>query len=337
MHKSFLFIFLFFLLFISCKKETEPIEAELAPYIDRFVEEANKRGHRLNLEDMEAYIVPEIVSNGTILCGQGFAPVFGDSFRGIAISGLCWSELDESGREILVFHELGHALLERQHRNTILGIGRKQSIMFSGSNCVIEDSYDLCQTELRSYYLDELFAEPDTLPNWSDSGLFTTRLFTDEFDEPTLDWVVDTDNSVASNGFTLTKDSSEFISAPYSLKFTQTTANTSAAPFWKRDIPYRGFKFCSNLKVSGNIKTKNLEADGYLEIITIIPDSTNTSFCSYALQIPTSANSATRFEPFNYDINCIPIGKREIEVKFRLQGNEGATVYVDNLILWIFD
>jgi len=336
MYKSFLFLFFSLLLLNSCKKDRDPIEADLAPYIDTFLAEANKRGLALDVENLEAYIVPEIVSNGTILCGQGFAPAFGDDFRGIAISGLCWGELDESGKEILVFHELGHALLERQHRNTKLGIGRNQSIMFSGGNCSIEDSYDLCQTELRSYYLDELFAEPDELPEWSEPGLFTVRLFTDNFDDTEFEWAIDAEDNALSNGFTVGQDSSEFISAPYSLKFTQTSATAATSPYWKRSIPYRGFKFCANLKVSGNIKTDNV-GEGYLEIVTMIPDSTNTAVCSYPLQITPSNNSQNRFERFAYDITCIPIGRREMELKFRLQGIEGATVYIDDLVLSIYD
>jgi len=336
MYKPFLFLFISFILFSSCKKDRIPINAELAPYIDLFLLEANKRGITLELENLEAFFLPEIVSNGSILCGQGFGPAFGNDFIGISISNLCWQELDESGKEILVFHELGHALLERQHRNTKLGIGRNQSIMFSGGNCAIEDSYDLCQTELRSYYLDELFFEPAELPTWSEPAFLPFRFFTEGFDDTTFEWEMDTENTTLNNDFIVEKDSTEFISAPYSLKFEQTSAITSTSPYWKRSIPYRGYKFCTNLKVSGHIKTANLEG-GYLEIITSIPDSTNTSICSYPFIVEQSASSIELFKSFDYDIICLPDSKREIEVKFRVHGKEGATVYLDNLTLSLND
>jgi len=336
MYKSFLCLFISILLFNACKKDREPIDAELAPYIDRFIAEANKRDITLNLEDLEAFIVPEIVSNGTILCGQGFSPALGDSFKAITISSLCWRELDESGKEILIFHELGHALLERGHRNAKLGTGKTLSLMFNGGGCTIEDSYDLCQTELRSYYLDELFFEPIEIPQWSASGGFTVQLFEDTIDEEPFEWEIETEANGSVNGFIFHRDSIEFLSPPYALSITQTTSSSSTSAYWRRSIPYRGFEFCANLRITGQVKTENL-GNGSLEMIANIPDSTNTAICSYPLTIKESARSIAGYERFSYEIRCIPTGRREMELKFRLQGNGNAKVVVDNLVLTIYD
>ena len=262
--------------------------------------------------------------------------MLGNDFTAITISSLCWRELDESGREILVFHELGHALLGRAHKNTLLGTGKKLSLMSSGGGCNIQDSYELCQTELRSYYLDELFFEPSEIPQWSASGGFTARLFEDTIDEEPFEWEIETVDNGSSNGFTFHRDSIEFLSPPYSLSITQTTTTPSTSAYWKRSLPYRGFEFCANLRITGQLKTENL-GDGSLEIIATIPDSTNTTACSYPLRIEESTRSIEGFQRFSYEIKCIPTGRREMELKFNMRANGNAKVWVDDLVLTISD
>lgn len=62
-----------------------------------------------------------------------------------------WSDGSESFREMLIFHELGHCLLGRDHRNTQFSSGRPESIM---------NSYLFSQRTYERYrddYLKELY------------------------------------------------------------------------------------------------------------------------------------------------------------------------------------
>lgn len=56
-------------------------------------------------------------------------------------------------REIVLFHELGHCILGRQHNSELRADGAPSSIM--DPNPVDEQKYEA----LRSYYVQELFAE----------------------------------------------------------------------------------------------------------------------------------------------------------------------------------
>lgn len=66
-------------------------------------------------------------------------------------------------REILVFHELGHALIGRDHRDVQLPNGLRASIMNSGN---IFGLYSKERAEHRVYYIDELFNLEPPVPAW---------------------------------------------------------------------------------------------------------------------------------------------------------------------------
>lgn len=64
-----------------------------------------------------------------------------------------WDNLSHSFRELLLFHELGHSVLKRIHRNNdFLEDGCPDSIMFWALN---ED----CYKKHKNRYLDELFSK----------------------------------------------------------------------------------------------------------------------------------------------------------------------------------
>jgi hypothetical protein len=92
------------------------IHIAVRPYYDKFYEEASKRG-----------IYPDEVQN--IHFGDANAECEGDRVAGCAIVNVfggptividtkVWGEITEGEREILVFHELGHAVLNKGHSET---------------------------------------------------------------------------------------------------------------------------------------------------------------------------------------------------------------------------
>jgi predicted SprT family Zn-dependent metalloprotease len=152
------------LLFLSmaCSKEEVSREVivpeEVQPYIDRFIAEAAQRDHFIELTNFGLDITFEqgledslaaFCNNGRIIINQKF-----------------WDTRSDITREAMIFHELGHCILHREHHNAILAndewsslmrgdpvpVGRSTSINFNGIR--------------RQYYIDELFDVHTPEPSW---------------------------------------------------------------------------------------------------------------------------------------------------------------------------
>ncbi|MGK0362979.1 MAG: Zn-dependent peptidase ImmA (M78 family) [Saprospiraceae bacterium] len=148
----FKFLTLSILLFLtSCTKETELlIEDEIEVYFIRFAEEAALRGIEIDFNELnvEGYF-SEISEVGVV----GQCQTFSDSSKDLVIETRYWQRIDDIEKEFLIFHELGHCVLERSHIDTQDENGFCNSIMQSGSGECI-DNYNL---DTREAYLDELF------------------------------------------------------------------------------------------------------------------------------------------------------------------------------------
>jgi hypothetical protein len=88
---------------------------------------------------------------------NGYCELSGDSAPPyIAIKRSKWNSVDAYGKEALLFHELGHCILHRDHINGLIrdsnGHLIPQSIMYpySFASTIYKD--------YREYYLDELFS-----------------------------------------------------------------------------------------------------------------------------------------------------------------------------------
>jgi hypothetical protein len=101
--------------------DSEPIvrtrsNANYEEYINRFASEAAAR----NVSIVPGSINLVISDTLNFYCGWG-----DPRNRTVRISRRpeCWSERNDADREILMFHEIGHAALERGHNNTLLPNG----------------------------------------------------------------------------------------------------------------------------------------------------------------------------------------------------------------------
>ena len=170
----------------SCRDLTEyRVGSDFQQYVDGFEQEAALRNRNFNFE-----------SSGLII-------EFGDLEEGVA--GLChyqkpirievdrdyWNSLsDQEGtelmREELLFHELGHGILNRTHTNSVLINDEWKSIMCGGDEIAGRTWNINYRGERRKYYLDELFNESTPEPAFATEGLtvdttgFATT-YTDEF------------------------------------------------------------------------------------------------------------------------------------------------------------
>ncbi|MEL7338842.1 MAG: hypothetical protein AAGM67_00040 [Bacteroidota bacterium] len=136
---------------------------DLQVYIDLFEQEAARRGVDINIDNLRVEYQSNL-NNGTAagLCNfaiNGEAP-----YIRIDTNSNNWQN-NEWSREILMFHELGHCILERrEHRDDLLPNGNLASLMRSNGEQVYGGRLTAFK---REYYLDELFNELADIPEWA--------------------------------------------------------------------------------------------------------------------------------------------------------------------------
>lgn len=150
---------------LSCNSDPEVIiDPELQPYVDKFLAEAAQRGQTIDLS----------------LAGLTMA--FEEDISTADYSGICryrigsneigidkevWGRLEEPSRDRLIYHELGHCVLDRGHRNDKFDNGMWKSLMRGDPLEGIEWRLPICYIwEREQYYIDELFDEDAPAPDW---------------------------------------------------------------------------------------------------------------------------------------------------------------------------
>lgn len=137
--------------FMSDDEFLPTVQPELRPFYIAFEEEAAARGITIDLtQEMVTGNIVELGNNSLAgICRQ----VPGENDR-VAIDIGTWNSASFAFRETIVFHELGHCILDRDHLDAQTD-GICNSIMHSGlTGCEIP----LDDPVLREQYLDELFA-----------------------------------------------------------------------------------------------------------------------------------------------------------------------------------
>ena len=158
---------LFLIIFSSCQKSTEiiqePIQMEeeknypnvderLWSYFMSFEEAARERGLLFDLKEQNILGIIENIDEQGV---AGHCKYGSHIDNEVTIDNGFWSRSSNTIREFVVFHELGHCVLMRDHDETVLSNGDCESLMRSGvQNC--QDNYN---SNTREYYLDELFSE----------------------------------------------------------------------------------------------------------------------------------------------------------------------------------
>ena len=168
----------FILLVISCSTDSDQpiysVSEEFEPYVTKFIQEGANRGFNLSINNL---IMEFGEPDKEEYCGECiYAPKDPTVQRRIIINANsdCWALETEQSREVLVFHELGHCVLNRKnHKEDLLPNGVFASIMNQGDLDLYEPCvYDIgggdCDKRYRrTYYLDELFDETTPTPDWA--------------------------------------------------------------------------------------------------------------------------------------------------------------------------
>ena len=102
---------------------TVSIEAQFQPVVDSFIAEAQNQGASVTVTDLVIQSVPNLTGETMGLCQTD--PT-GATSPTIFISQASWDMLDSESQQELLFHELGHCVLNRVHNDTLNnGIARE--------------------------------------------------------------------------------------------------------------------------------------------------------------------------------------------------------------------
>ena len=176
-----LIVVLFSTSLFSCdvfsSKEDEPVEewepipsevlAEVRVIYQRLIDEAETRDATdkfyRTYQQLDIVVQDSLLWQGNEICGFGSVQANDNPQIMIAYNEGCW-DITEFDKEIVVFHELGHAILARGHRDDVLPDGTRASIMYSGN---IRSLYSEVRQNRRQYYVDELFDRNTPVPEWA--------------------------------------------------------------------------------------------------------------------------------------------------------------------------
>ena len=162
------------IILLSCKKTNDflplyDVPDEFKPIVASFIEAAAARGHTLHINNLiiryDSTLKLPYCAKSNVISSQN------DVQKTISISSnpQCWENSTQF--ETLVFHEMGHCILGRDHDTARLPNGAPKSIMYPNditiySPCVyvLGDSCNLLYR--RAYYLDELFNPSTPVTDW---------------------------------------------------------------------------------------------------------------------------------------------------------------------------
>lgn len=153
------------------------VDPEFEPYVQEFILEAAKRGKTIDFSDSGLSIqfsdLPLTDANGVCYLGR----------YQIEIDKADWFSFTERFRSYLLFHELGHCELDRLHRNDQFDDGSWKSILKGSPFLDAQNRKPVPYFGFRiDYYIDELFNESLTDPEWSAVSFdYVQEIETDEF------------------------------------------------------------------------------------------------------------------------------------------------------------
>lgn len=166
-------IFLVLILTTSCQKEPDSpttvyqVPPSVEPYVQRFLLEAQKRGKNFQIDNLIVKLSDQPIepTPGQYSCGITTGKITKQHQNIIRIDTQCLAwRYNDTSREVLIFHELGHAILLRFHDNSRLPNGAWKTLM-TGTRWSIFDFY-ITEPSRRDYYIDELFNPNTPTPDW---------------------------------------------------------------------------------------------------------------------------------------------------------------------------
>jgi hypothetical protein len=168
-------IFLLAIVLVSCSKDPaivpdymDPVRfpVEIQPILKRFLKEGNDRGVFCDINNLRKIEFKENLS----VDGVKSAGYYSHSNNTIYLDSTSFSyKMSEDSKERTLYHELGHGILKREHKDDMLSDNTAVSIMNSsnGISYVTMPYMTLSLHYRRGYYIDELFHPETPAPSWA--------------------------------------------------------------------------------------------------------------------------------------------------------------------------
>ena len=105
------------LLFVGCGTahvEVLSVDSQFKPYLNEFEGMSKVEGTQITTKNLIIQMVPSIDDTLTV----GYCETADGQTPKIVVSQAWWTNLSDYEKEMLMFHELGHCLLNRNHRAT---------------------------------------------------------------------------------------------------------------------------------------------------------------------------------------------------------------------------
>ena len=133
--------------------------SEVANYVGKFIGDAAIQGVEVisNMDHPKLEIqISSLSSYGSSVIGLCES---GPALRRVTFDPTFWNAVDDTQRELLTHHELGHCVLGRPHRSDLLPTGAYASIMYP---IIMRDS---TYTSNYAYYQSELYTQAEQSPS----------------------------------------------------------------------------------------------------------------------------------------------------------------------------
>ncbi len=339
MQKYYLYLFLGLVVFTNCRKDKNKlVDPGLEVFVDRFFAEAAMRNVEVSDNNLEV-VFKDLTAEG--VCGLGYFSFGGKDMRRVEISNnlFCWDIQSEFGRESLVFHELGHAILRKVHRNRKLPNGLPADLMCDGNVCDIFSFYDQYTLGKRAYYLDELFNAAAPNPDWGKIKTKETVFFEEDMEDRMMVGQFELTDSSFLNNF-----SRKVLFNPASqskrLQLTaQSILNTPASANWIYRLNNPVIPEGVDLKLSAKISTENMQGEGIVLAIRTISGNNETTEVSAAISsrnvLEITGNTAEK--TFDLILPYCPSDLQQIELIFQIAPNTSGIVNLDDVKLSIME
>ena len=320
------------------------IHPEFRGYVNSFRQEMANRGINVGNTALSVLFVDQLTApNSGQYCAYGYPNFNGSGEARVEVidSDNCWGRWTDIEKENLIYHELGHALLYRDHFSDIFPNGSPKSLMCS-QVCNNYRVYNKYQTIQKTYYLNELATATATIPSWATEKFYTETVAQTNFDTNIDGWEYTIEDDLTNEApYDFYVENTHVYTMPNSLGISALgTTNTDAVGYWYKYFDISDFDSCSNIVVRGDIITQNL-TDGYVYLIIdlIEYDSQNEPqrFGRHYNYIQDGTTNTVQYENFEATAICIPQETQAIKILFYLQSATQASVYLDNIEIELYE
>jgi hypothetical protein len=314
-----LFLAIYFLI-TSCQENVKYVGVPPSPfqdYIDRFVDEAKKRGITISVSNLT-------VKFGTVYnyCGYGEP-----NPPRVSIDKKCWDSYPDIAKEILMFHELGHAILARSHDDSRLGNGDYVTLMNTGDISMLYNEYTPGK---RMYYLDELFNVLKGLPDWTKAKTNETLLFYDEINDASIgNWVYQI-SGVASQTGSVTDN---VYYSPFKSLMISSSPSASGFSYWVRSWKPTDIEEGADLILKVRIKGLGLTGKGAFFAFRANVSEKEYPIFFYTTQLTNPVIGTTDFTEYSLKVTYFPSRADQLHIFLLLDGNNQGQVYFDDVQL----